>query len=40
VKRVRLFSNSEYINIVLVYGEACGSAPRECPCFFGSTLKF
>jgi hypothetical protein len=24
----RLFSNSEYIDIVLVYGEVCGSAPR------------
>jgi hypothetical protein len=24
----RLFSNSEYIDIVLVYGETCGSAPR------------
>jgi GrpB-like predicted nucleotidyltransferase (UPF0157 family) len=24
----RLFSNSEYIDIVLVYGEACGGAPR------------
>jgi hypothetical protein len=24
----RLFSNSEYIDMVLVYGEACGSAPR------------
>jgi hypothetical protein len=42
VKRVRLFSNSEYINIVFVYGEARGSAPREFTCyfFFGSTLKF
>jgi hypothetical protein len=25
---VRLFLNSEYIDIVLVYGDACGSAPR------------
>jgi hypothetical protein len=25
---VRLFSSSEYIDIVLVCGEACGSAPR------------
>jgi hypothetical protein len=24
----RLFSNSEYIDVVLVYGETCGSAPR------------
>jgi hypothetical protein len=23
-----LFSNSEYIDIVLTYGERCGSAPR------------
>jgi hypothetical protein len=28
VKTERLFSNSEYIDIVLVYGESCGSAPR------------
>jgi hypothetical protein len=25
---VRLFSNSEYIDVVLVYGEACGGALR------------
>jgi hypothetical protein len=24
---VRLFSNSEYIDVVLVYDEPCGSAP-------------
>jgi hypothetical protein len=24
----RLFSNSEYVDIVLVYGEVFGSAPR------------
>jgi hypothetical protein len=28
VKMVRLFSNSEYIDIVLVYGEMYGSVPR------------
>jgi hypothetical protein len=28
VKMSRLFWNSGYIDIVLVYGEACGSAPR------------
>jgi hypothetical protein len=28
VKMARLFSHCEYIDIVLVYGEVCGSAPR------------
>jgi hypothetical protein len=28
VKMARLFSNSEYIDSVLVYGETCGSVPR------------
>jgi hypothetical protein len=28
VKMVRLFSNSEHIDVVLAYGEACGSGPR------------
>jgi hypothetical protein len=28
VKILRLFSNSEYIDIVFAYGEVCGSAPR------------
>jgi hypothetical protein len=25
---LRLFSNSEYIDMVFAYGEVCGSAPR------------
>jgi hypothetical protein len=28
VKMARLFSNSEYIDSVLVYGETCGSVPQ------------
>jgi hypothetical protein len=28
VKVARLFSNSEYIDVVLACGEMCGSAPR------------
>jgi hypothetical protein len=28
VKTARLFSNSEYIGVVLAYGEACRSVPR------------
>jgi hypothetical protein len=28
VKILRLFSNSEYIDIVFAYGEVCGSSPR------------
>jgi hypothetical protein len=28
VKMARLFWNSEYIDVVLAYGEACGSASR------------
>jgi hypothetical protein len=28
MKMARLFSNSEYIGVVLAYDEACASAPR------------